>query len=55
MLGDGGLWIMNNHRGFTLIELMIALVLGVMAASILLGSILKVLGLISTKMGCAPK
>lgn len=36
MSGDGGIWIMNNQRGFTLIELMIALVLGslIVAASI---------------------
>ncbi len=35
MLDDGGIWIMNNQRGFTLIELMIALVLGslIVAAS----------------------
>lgn len=36
MLGDGGIWVMNIQRGFTLIELMIALVLGslIVAASI---------------------
>lgn len=36
MFGDGGIWVMNIQRGFTLIELMIALILGslIVAASI---------------------
>lgn len=36
MLSNGGIWIVNNQKGFTLIELMIALVLGslIVAASI---------------------